>query len=111
LYIYLISTFTTPAVFISSVSPAPSYTSMFNSINSIALLSFAGNVAGWGGLGHRTVGYLAEHYFTKDASQLVKDLIKPTDSFDISDAAIWADGIRQREPWTEGWHFIGENPR
>jgi hypothetical protein len=75
------------------------------------LLTFAGNVACWGGLGHRTVGYLAEHYFTDDAAQFVKDLIKPTDSFDISDAAIWADGIRQRQHFTEGWHFIGETPR
>ena len=81
---------------------------MFYSSKSFALLAFAGNVAAWGGLGHRTVGYLAEHYFTEDASQLVKDLIKPSDSFDISDAAIWADGIRQRQHFTEGWHFIGE---
>lgn len=80
---------------------------MYYSFNSFALLAFAGNVAGWGGLGHRTVGYLAEHYFTEDAAQLVKDLIKPSASFDISDAAIWADGIRQRQHWTEGWHFIG----
>jgi hypothetical protein len=82
---------------------------MLYSFNSFALLALAGNVAGWGGLGHRTVGYLAEHYFTEDAAQLVKDLIKPTDSFDISDAAIWADGIRQRQHYTEGWHFIGES--
>jgi len=81
---------------------------MLYSFNTVALLALAGNVAAWGGLGHRTVGYLAEHYFTEDAAQLVKDLIKPTDSFDISDAAIWADGIRQRQHWTEGWHFIGE---
>jgi hypothetical protein len=81
---------------------------MLYSSKSFALLTFAGNVAAWGGLGHRTVGYLAEHYFTEDAAQLVKDLIKPTDSFDISDAAIWADGIRQRQHYTEGWHFIGK---
>lgn len=81
---------------------------MLHSFTSIALLAFVGDVACWGGLGHRTVGYLAEHYFTEDAVQLVKDLIKPTESFDISDAAIWADGIRQRQHWTEGWHFIGE---
>ena len=75
----------------------------------IALLAFAGNVACWGGLGHRTVGYLAQHYFTEDANQLFKDLVKPSDHFDISDAAVWADSIRHREPFTEGWHFIGES--
>jgi hypothetical protein len=84
---------------------------MLHSFTSLTLLAFAGNVACWGGLGHRTVGYLAEHYFTEDAAQLVKDLIKPTDSFDISDAAIWADVIRQRQHFTEGWHFIGESLR
>jgi hypothetical protein len=81
---------------------------MMHSFTSLALLALAGDVACWGGLGHRTVGYLAEHYFTEDAAQFVKDLIKPTDSFDISDAAIWADGIRQRQHFTEGWHFSGE---
>ena len=50
---------------------------MLYSFNSFALLAFAGNVAGWGGLGHRTVGYLAEHYFTEDAAQLV--LLIPAD--------------------------------
>jgi hypothetical protein len=82
---------------------------MLHSFTSLTLLAFAGNVACWGGLGHRTVGYLAEHYFTEDAAQFVKDLIKPTGSFDISDAAIWADGIRQRQHFTEGWHFIGKD--
>lgn len=84
---------------------------MLPTSTSIALLAFAGNVACWGGLGHRTVGYLAEHYFTDDAAQLFKDLIKPSSSFDISDAAVWADSIRHREPFTEGWHFIGEGLR
>ena len=109
LHIYLnISTYTLSSVSLSSVLQCYRVQAMLYSFNSLALLAFAGNVAGWGGLGHRTVGYLAEHYFTEDAAQLVKDLIKPSDSFDISDAAIWADGIRQRQHWTEGWHFIGE---
>lgn len=73
-----------------------------------ALFALSGRVACWGGLGHRTVGYLAQKHFTEDAAQLFEDLIKPTDSFDISDAAIWADGIRQRRGYTEGWHFIGK---
>ena len=82
-----------------------------HALSSLAILTLAGNAACWGGLGHRTVGYLAQQFFTDDAAQLIKDLIKPTDSFDISDAAVWADGVRYRMHWTEGWHFIGERKR
>lgn len=75
----------------------------------IALLALTGQVACWGGLGHRTVGYIAQKHFTDEAAQLFENLIKPTDSFDISDAAIWADGIRHNRGYTEGWHFIGKH--
>lgn len=80
-----------------------------HSLTTIGVFALAGQVAHcWGGLGHRTVGYLASKYFTDDAAKLFEDLIKPSGSFDISDAAIWADSIRQRRGYTEGWHFIGE---
>lgn len=75
----------------------------------IALLALTGQVACWGGLGHRTVGYIAQKHFTDEAAQLFESLIQPTDSFDISDAAIWADGIRHNRGYTEGWHFIGKD--
>ena len=75
---------------------------------SLTLLVLTGQAAAWGGLGHRTVGYLAQHFFTEDAAQLIQDLLKPTESFDIGDAAVWPDTIRMRQPFTEGWHFIGK---
>jgi hypothetical protein len=78
------------------------------SLTSLTVLALTGQAAAWGGLGHRTVGYLAQHFFTEDASQLIQDLLKPTESFDIGDAAVWPDTIRMRQPFTEGWHFIGE---
>jgi len=78
------------------------------SLKSITLLALTGQAVAWGGLGHRTVGYLAQHFFTEDASQLIQDLLKPTETFDISDAAVWPDTIRMRQPFTEGWHFIGK---
>lgn len=84
---------------------------MIHSITITALFALTGQVACWGGLGHRTVGYLAQKYLTEDAVKLFDDLIKPTDSFDISDAAVWADGIRHNRGYTEGWHFIGEHSR
>ena len=75
---------------------------------SLTLLVLTGQAAAWGGLGHRTVGYLAQHFFTEEASQLIQDILKPSNTFDISDAAVWPDTIRQRQPFTEGWHFIGK---
>jgi hypothetical protein len=78
------------------------------SLTSLTLLALTGQTVAWGGLGHRTVGYLAQHLFSEDASQLIQDLLKPTDTFDISDAAVWPDTIRMRQPFTEGWHFIGK---
>jgi hypothetical protein len=62
----------------------------------------------WGSLGHRTVGYLAEKYFTDEASQLVQDLLRNNKGYDISDAALFADKIKFRRPATRGWHFIGK---
>jgi hypothetical protein len=78
------------------------------SLTSLTLLALTGQAAAWGGLGHRTVGYLAQHLFTEEATKLIHDLLKPTETFDISDAAVWPDTIRMRQPFTEGWHFIGK---
>ena len=78
------------------------------SLPSLTVFALTGQAAAWGGLGHRTVGYLAQHFFTEEASQLIQDILKPSNTFDISDAAVWPDTIRQRQPFTEGWHFIGK---
>jgi hypothetical protein len=61
-----------------------------------------------GSLGGRTVGYLAEKYFTDDTSRLVQQLLSNDRGHDISDAALFADKIRFRRPATAGWHFIGK---
>ncbi|KNG80367.1 hypothetical protein ANOM_011496 [Aspergillus nomiae NRRL 13137] len=45
----------------------------------------------WGDLGHRTVAYLAQKYFSNEAKQLVDDLLPGNNGQDISDAAVWAD--------------------
>lgn len=71
------------------------------------LLAFLEPISCWGGLGHRTVAYLAEKYFTDGAVHFVNDLLENDQGFDISDAALFADKIRHRRPWTAQWHFIG----
>jgi hypothetical protein len=73
----------------------------------LTLLTLAPGALTWAGLGHRTVGYLAQELLTPDAKTYVNALIRPSATFDISDAAVWPDTIRMRRPWTSGWHFIG----
>ena len=86
----------------------------------------------WDPLGHQTVGFLAQRYFTPQASNLINTLLgldrdgHNSDSreiTDIGDAAAWADTIRgdSKEggggwgglPWSKNWHFVnppGDDP-
>ncbi|KAJ5578876.1 hypothetical protein N7450_007743 [Penicillium hetheringtonii] len=73
-----------------------------------SMLQFA---SGWGDLGHRTVAYLAEKYLNEQGSRLVEDLITPNESFDISDAAVWADKKKFNYPFTRPWHYIDVEDR
>ncbi|KAM7215673.1 S1/P1 nuclease [Rhypophila decipiens] len=66
-------------------------------------------VTAWGDVGHRTVGYLAEKYFTPKAAAIYTELLANDQGYDISDAATWADTIKPKMPWTKPWHYI--NPK
>jgi hypothetical protein len=71
------------------------------------LVLFFTPAASWGNLGHRTIGYLAKQYMTPQANEFFNSIIDPSDSFDISDAAVWADSHRQGAwAYTYNWHFI-----
>jgi hypothetical protein len=74
----------------------------------LTLLILVSQVTAWGELGHRTVGYLAQLYFTPEATELFNDLILPTETFDISDGAIWADSfaVQHKYPYSKFWHYI-----
>lgn len=63
-------------------------------------------VTAWGDVGHRTVGYLAEKYFTPKAAAIYGDLLANDRGFDISDASCWADSVKRSMPWSRGFHFI-----
>ncbi|KAH0848690.1 hypothetical protein FOPE_02598 [Fonsecaea pedrosoi] len=80
----------------------------------LILLCLASKAFSWGELGHRTVGYLAQMYFTPEAENLFDELVHPTESFDISDGAVWADdwATQTRMPWSKPWHYIDakDNP-
>lgn len=79
------------------------------SLSCVLLLGAANTVYGWGELGHRTVAYLAEKHLTPAASKWVNGLLKNEKDWDISDAAIWPDSVRKKDPWkhTGPWHYIG----
>jgi hypothetical protein len=74
-------------------------------LSSVFLL--AQPIAGWGDVGHRTVGYLAQKYFTDQAAQWVTTILQNNNGWDISDAAVWADSIKYHRPYTREWHYIG----
>lgn len=71
------------------------------------LIFLAQPIFGWGDVGHRTVGYLAQKFFTAEASQWVDDLLENDKGYDIGDGATFADAVRRKRPWTKTWHYIG----
>ncbi|KAK3314347.1 S1/P1 nuclease [Apodospora peruviana] len=77
-------------------------------INTLALAAVAAPAAvmAWGDVGHRTVGYLAAKYLSPGAIELYGSLLANDQGFDISDAATWADTIKQKMPWSSPYHYI-----
>ena len=71
----------------------------------IAISTKIHHAACWGTLGHRTIGYLAQQYFSSDTSTYVNNLLEDED---ISDASLWADTIKHTPlgAGTAGWHYI-----
>ncbi|KAJ6190981.1 hypothetical protein N7519_001002 [Penicillium mononematosum] len=61
---------------------------------------------GWGDVGHRTVAYLTEQYLTERGTEFLNKLLPQRRQFDISDAATWADEIKQECPETKPWHYV-----
>ncbi|KAL3496119.1 phospholipase C/P1 nuclease [Aspergillus germanicus] len=68
-------------------------------------------VAGWGDVGHRTIAYLAERFLTDRGAQFANDLLTNNRGFDISDAAVWADTVKRKRPYTRPWHYINADDR
>ena len=76
-----------------------------------SLIALAQPAISWGDVGHRTVGYLAEKYFTDEAAQWANNLLANDNGWDISDAAVFADQVKRKRPYTAGWHYIGRTAR
>jgi hypothetical protein len=73
---------------------------------SFFFLSVYQPVASWGDVGHRTVAYLAEKFFTEHGAQFANDLLANDQGFDISDASVWADTVKRNRSYTQPWHYI-----
>jgi len=64
---------------------------------SLMALAMAQTVVGWGDVGHRTVGYQAQRYFTDEADQWAEGMLANDNGWDISDAAVFADTVKRKE--------------
>lgn len=73
----------------------------------VSLAAILPSTLAWGSFGHRTVAYLAEKYLTRAGYAYVEAVLQDQGRYDISDAAIWADGsVKRRVPETAHWHYI-----
>jgi len=74
-------------------------------------MSFAGLLSpayGFGYLGHRLVGEVAQQHLCEDAQTALKEL---NDPYSFVTAGSWADKVRYRPEWrhTRTWHYININ--
>jgi hypothetical protein len=61
-------------------------------------------VFGWGRIGHRVSGRLAEARLSPAARAAVRDLLEPGES--LADASTWADDYRRDFPESGPWHYV-----
>ena len=64
----------------------------------------AGPAMGWGRLGHRVAGRIAEDRLTPAARAAVRGLLAPGES--LTDVSTWADDYRRDHPETGPWHYV-----
>jgi len=75
----------------------------------VASAVFGGRlVAGYGDVGHRTIGYLAQMWLDTAAVGLFDELLANDFGYDYSDVAVWADTVKKKMPWTKPWHYLSK---
>jgi len=70
----------------------------------LAALVMVGPAWGWGRLGHRVAGRIAEDRLTPAARQAVRGLLEPGES--LADVSSWADDYRRDHRETSTWHYV-----
>src|SRR5436305_13921588 len=63
-----------------------------------------GPAMGWGRLGHRVAGRIAEDRLTPAAKAAVRGLLAPGES--LADISNWADEYRRDHRETGPWHYV-----
>jgi nuclease S1 len=71
---------------------------------SLVLLLSVAPAWGWGRLGHRVAGKIAEDRLTPSAKAAVLALLEPGES--LADISTWADEVRPKHPESSPWHYV-----
>jgi hypothetical protein len=70
----------------------------------LATAMMVGPAWGWGRLGHRVAGKIAEARLTPSARAAVLALLEPGES--LADVSTWADEVRRDMPESGPWHYV-----
>jgi nuclease S1 len=70
----------------------------------LAASSMVGPAWGWGRLGHRVAGKIAEGRLTPTAKAAVAALLEPGET--LADVSTWADEVRRDRRESGPWHYI-----
>jgi len=72
--------------------------------SALAALMMAAPAWGWGRLGHRLAGRIAEDRLTPAALKAVREILAPGES--LADVSTWADDYRRDHRETGPWHYV-----
>jgi nuclease S1 len=70
----------------------------------LATSMMVGPAWGWGRLGHRVAGQIAEARLTPAAKAAVQSLLEPGES--LADVSTWADEVRSKRRESGPWHYV-----
>jgi hypothetical protein len=70
----------------------------------LATSAMVGPAWGWGRIGHRVAGKIADSRLTPTARAAVASLLEPGES--LADVSTWADEVRRDFPESGPWHYV-----
>ena len=70
----------------------------------LATSTMVGPAWGWGKIGHRVAGKIADDRLTPNARAAVTGLLEPGET--LADVSTWADEVRRDYPESGPWHYV-----
>jgi hypothetical protein len=70
----------------------------------LATSMMVGPAWGWGRIGHRVAGKIADSRLTPSARAAVASLLEPGET--LADVSTWADEVRRAKPESGPWHYV-----